>query len=124
MTKLIAFLAIACINVVLAEDLKFFYSLSAGTTQCWLQNLMEFHKCTVVIENAAESNSLMLMVNDPKGKELDRQMLPGKMSSEWEVKNTGPHQICLQNQGKVDVEFEFKMKSGEFTDERTQGITK
>jgi len=61
----------------------------------------------------------MLMVNDPKGKELDRQMQPGKMSSEWEVKNTGPHQICLQNQDKVDVEFEFKMKSGEFTDERT-----
>ena len=64
------------------------------------------------------------MVTDPKGKEIDRQMQSGKMTSEWEVKYTGPYQMCIQNQKSEDNMFELVIKTGEFSDERAQAITK
>ena len=66
----------------------------------------------------------MIMVTDPKGKEIDRQMSSGKMVSEWEVKYQGPYQLCIQNQESSDSNIEVMIKTGQFSDERSQQITK
>ena len=39
----------------------------------------------------SESRKLVMFVNDPKGRELDRQMGETKMSSKFDVMNGGMH---------------------------------
>ena len=49
-----------------------------------------------------------MFVNDPKGRELDRQMGDTKMTSKFDVVNGGQHQVCIQNQhNSEDIKFEL-----------------
>jgi len=63
--------AVLILNV-LAEELKFGYKLEGSTTQCFMQNLQEFQKATVHVGMRDGGSGLMIMVTDPKGKEIDR----------------------------------------------------
>ena len=88
--KLFSLIQIIILGAI-AEELKFGYQLEANNIQCFMQNLMEFQKCTVHVGRKDGASGLMIMVTDPKGKEIDRQMSSGKMVSEWEVKYQGPY---------------------------------
>jgi hypothetical protein len=46
------------------------------------------------------------------------------MTSEWEVKHSGPHQVCVQNQMSHEITFELSVQSGELINDRSQAITK
>ena len=65
-----------------------------------------------------------MSINDPKGRELDRQMGEKKMEKKFDVHNGGQHQICIQNQESNEVKAELFIQTGEWTDDYNKVITK
>ena len=92
-----------------AQDIKFSYDLEG--TQCFLQNLQENSDCNVIVKT--ESTSVLLQIQDPKGRELDRQMGYTKMEKKFNVVASGQHQICLTNNGKGQVRLELEIKNND-----------
>ena len=95
MIKLNHFLLIAvAISLVVAEELKFSYTVSESTTQCFMSNLIFGSKAILTVKTG-DNAKIMMTVNDPKGKEIERKMEPNKMTSEFDVQNEGSHQFCF-----------------------------
>ena len=92
-----------------AQDIKFSYDLEG--TQCFSQNLNEDLECNVIVKT--ESTNVLLQIQDPKGRELDRQMGYTKMDKKFVVKNSGQHQICLTNNGRGVARLELEIKSND-----------
>ena len=68
----------------------------------------------------SESRKLTMFVNDPKGKELAREMGETKMSAKFDVVSGGQHQICIQNgQNSESIKFELTIQTGEFSEDRS-----
>ena len=57
-----------------------------------------------------------MSVNDPKGKELAREMGKKKMVSKFDAENQGQYQVCVQNKDSNDVSVEVSIQTGEFSD--------
>lgn len=64
------------------------------------------------------------MVNNPQGREIDRQLSSGEIKADFAVTSEGSHQICFANQEESINNFVFNMKTGEYTQERNQEVTK
>ena len=80
-----------------AEDIQFYYDLGSEATECFLQNLQEGDR-TIAITLPIKTNSkIMMMVNTPQGRELDRQMGQDELKSDFVVTNGGQHQFCISN---------------------------
>ena len=66
-----------------------------------------------------------MFVNDPKGRELAREMGNSRMSAKFDVIAGGQHQVCVQNQDNGEnIKFELEIKTGEYSEDRSQAITK
>ena len=115
-------MAASIVAIASAEDLKFFYTVPAQANQCFLQNMLQDHQGTVIVSKF--DKNIMLTINDPKGRELDRQLASGKLEKTFDVINGGQHQICLSNSNGQDVTVELQIKTGDLTNERSQQITK
>ena len=63
-----------------------------------------------------------MTTNDPKGKQIDRQMGDEKMVSKFDVKWGGQYQLCLQNQEDDELAAEIRVQSGELSN--NEKITK
>jgi hypothetical protein len=109
-------------SLTLAEELKFSYTLEGGLTQCFMNNLIEGSRAMVNVKTM-DNSKIMMMINDPRGKEIDRKLEGPKMKSEFDVMNEGSHQFCFQNTKKYAETFELHIKTGEFSKSRTQKIT-
>ena len=112
-------LVVALTSVAFAEELKFSYTLTEATTQCFMSNLISGSRAMVSIKTG-DNAKIMMMINDPKGKELDRKLDGPKMTSEFDVQNDGSHQFCFKNTDKYAQTFEIYIKTGDFSSSRTQ----
>ena len=66
-----------------------------------------------------------MFVNDPKGKELAREMGDTKMTAKFDVIQGGQHQVCVQNQdNREPTKFELAIQTGEYSEDRSKAITK
>ena len=66
-----------------------------------------------------------MFVNDPKGREIAREMGEQKMTAKFDVIAGGQHQVCVQNQDSRNLQkFELEIKTGEYSEDRSQAITK
>lgn len=65
-----------------------------------------------------------MSISDPKGREIEKQMSSGKMVKKFDVKQSGQHQICLTNQAQESVKFEMEIKTGDWSSDTAQSITK
>ena len=80
-------------SVTLGQDIKFSYDLEG--TQCFLQNFNDDVEAKVTVKT--ESTNMLLQIQDPKGREIDRQMGYTKMEKKFTATSSGQHQICLTN---------------------------
>ena len=68
----------------------------------------------------SDSRKLTMFVNDPKGRELAREMGNTKMTAKFDVTAGGQHQCCVQNQdNSEDTKFELAIQTGEYSEDRS-----
>lgn len=67
---MLGIMAASFVAIATAEDLKFFYTVPSQANQCFLQNMLQDHQGTVIVSKFEQN--IMLTINDPKGRELDR----------------------------------------------------
>ena len=70
-------------NLAQCEDIKFFYMVQGGSVQCFLQSIQQDH--VGVFQVKAESTNMIMSVNDPKGRELAREMGMKKMKAQFDA---------------------------------------
>lgn len=68
----IMMLGFASLNHVVADDLQFYYDLPSQSTECFIQNLQEADHVIVTAMPIKQEDKIMMMVNNPAGRELDR----------------------------------------------------
>ena len=56
-----------------------------------------------------------MSINDPKGRELAKEMGQKKMKAKFDAEQQGQHQICIQNKDDQDVSVEVSIQTGEFS---------
>ena len=57
-----------------------------------------------------------MSVNDPRGRELAKEMGNKKMNSKFDAEHGGAHQLCVQNTDDKDVSVEINIATGEFSE--------
>ena len=122
-----------------AEEMKFFYTVPQQSNQCFMQNIQEDHQGkqtnSIVpkqiflfhvgfVSMKSDSSRMIMNINDPKGREIDRQMGEAKMEKKFDVSSGGQHQICVQNQETREIKVEIFLQTGEWTDDFNKVITK
>jgi hypothetical protein len=96
--KAAALLMLASFGGALADDTQFYYEMPSQTTECFLQNLVENERTIASVTSVDSSKKVMMMVNNPQGRELDRQLGGStELISDFLVTNGGQHQICFSN---------------------------
>lgn len=106
MYKISLVIATTLMSLTLAEELKFSYTVEGGLTQCFISNLVEGSRAQVNVKTM-DNSKIMLMINDPRGKEIDRKLEGPKMKSEFDVMNEGSHSFCFQNTHQYAETFEL-----------------
>ena len=101
------------VAMVSCEDVKFFYTVQGGTVQCFLQNVQMDHVGQFMVKS--ESSNIIMSVNDPKGRELAKEMGQKKMQAKFDAEQQGQYQVCVQNKEDGDVSVEITIQTGEFS---------
>ena len=50
----------------------------------------------------SETTNLIMSVNDPKGRELAKEMGSKKMKAKFDAEQQGQYQVCIQNKDDQD----------------------
>lgn len=73
---------------VMGFEMKFKQSIQGGLTECLMQNIQPGIKA-VFKARADAGAKVMIMINNPQGRELDRQLGSGELKSEIEASVEG-----------------------------------
>ena len=64
-----------------------------------------------------------MSINDPRGRELYREMGDTTLTNTFDTSNGGQHQVCFQNTERDQVKVDVRIKTGGFQGEE-DSITK
>lgn len=107
-----------------AEETNFYYELPSQSTECFLQHMAERDRTIATSMPIKHEDQIMMMVINPQGRELDRQMGSDELKSDFVVTSAGQHQLCFQNMQNRVVQIYIHIKTGELAESRMQEITR